>query len=104
LRQAAFLRHALWSGSLLTREERAARAARLQLWPFLLKAREVAYRTTCAVEPFALFAELLAAAPLLNDLGRDAVTGLTIAVVVVDVRVGRVPWALALQRTGTPTP
>src|SRR5215213_11135574 len=66
-----------------------------------LKVREVAYRTTRAVEPFALLAERLAAGPLLDVLGRDAVTGLAVAVVVVHIRIGRVPWALALQRTGS---
>jgi hypothetical protein len=63
-----------------------------------LEVGEVAYRTTRAVEPFALLAERLAAGPLLDVLGRDAVSRLAIAVVVVNVRVGRVPRALALQR------
>src|SRR5215213_5515081 len=76
------------------------RAARLQLFTFLLEVGEVAYRATRVIEPFALLAERLAAGPLLDVLGRDAVTGLAIAVVVVDLRVGRVPWALALQGTG----
>src|SRR5215218_5378646 len=73
------------------------RAARLQLFTFLLEVGEVAYRATRVIEPFALLAERLAAGPLLDVLGRDAVTGLAITVVVVDVRVGRVPRILAPQ-------
>jgi hypothetical protein len=65
-----------------------------------LEVGEVAYRATRAVEPFALLAERLAAGPLLDVLGRDAVTRLAIAVVVVNVRVGRVPRALTPQGTG----
>jgi hypothetical protein len=72
----------------------------LQLLMLLLQVGEVAYRTTRAVEPLALLTERLATGPLLDVLGRDAVTGLAIAVVVVNVRVGRVPWALAPQGTG----
>jgi hypothetical protein len=52
-----------------------------------LEVGEVTYRTTRAVEQFALLAERLAAGPLLDVLGRDAATGLAIAVVVVNVRV-----------------
>jgi hypothetical protein len=65
-----------------------------------LEVGEVTYGTTRAVEPFALLAERLAAGPLLDILGRDAVTGLAIAVVMVNVRVGGVPRALAPQGTG----
>ena len=74
-------------------------AARLQLLILLLEVGEVSYWTIRSVEPFAFSAERLAAGPLYDVLGRDAIAGLAIAVVVVDLRVGRVPWALALQRT-----
>jgi hypothetical protein len=59
-----------------------------------LQVGEVAYRTTRAVKPFALLAERLAACPLFDVLGRDAIAGLAIAVVVVDLGVGRVPSPL----------
>jgi hypothetical protein len=67
---------------------------------FLSEAGEVAYRTTRAVEPFALLSQRLAAGPLPDVLGLDAVAGLTIVVVVVEVRAGRVLRALALEGTG----
>ena len=67
---------------------------------FLSEAGEVAYRTTRAVEPFALFAQRLAAGPLPDVLGLDAVSGPPIVVVVVDGRVGRVSRAPALEGTG----
>src|SRR5918997_1544331 len=67
---------------------------------FLSEAGEVAYRTTRAVEPFALFAQRLAAGPLPDVLGLDAVSGPAIVIVVVDGRVGRVPRAFALEGTG----
>jgi hypothetical protein len=78
-----------------------SRAADLQPFSLLLQVGEVAYWTTRAVEPFALLAERLAACPLFDVLGRDAVAGLAIAVVMVDLRVGLVPWALAPQGTGS---
>jgi hypothetical protein len=65
-----------------------------------LEVGEVAYRTTRAVEAFALLAERLAAGPLFDVLGRDAVTGLALSVVVIHLRVGRMPGALAPQGTG----
>ena len=65
-----------------------------------LEVREVAYWTTRTVEPFALLAERLAACILFDVLGRDAIAGLANAVVVVDLRVGRVPWAFDPQGTG----
>ena len=67
---------------------------------FLSEAGEVAYRTTRAVEPFALFAQRLAAGSLPDVLGLDAVSGPAIVIVVVDGRVGRAPRALALEGTG----
>src|SRR5829696_2431184 len=85
--------------------ERAKNAPRswaarsLQPLSSLLQVGEVAYWTPQAVESFALLAERLAACPLFDVLGRDAVAGLAIAVLVVDLRVGRVPWALAPQAT-----
>ena len=64
-----------------------------------LQVREVAYRTARLIETFALSTEGLATRPLHDVLGCDAVTGLSIAVVVVDLRVDRVPGALAFQGT-----
>src|SRR5918994_7725395 len=62
-----------------------------------LKAGEIAYGTARTVEPFALFAERLAARPLHDVLGSDAVAGLAAGVVVVDLGVGRVPRSAAPQ-------
>ena len=72
----------------------------MQLLMLLLEVGEVSYWTTRSVEPFAFSAERLAAGPLYDVLGRDAIAGLAIAVVVVDLGVGRVPGALAPQGTG----
>ena len=52
------------------------------------------------VEPFAFFAQQFDAGLLPDVLGLDAAAGLTIVVVVVGVRVGRVPRTLALEGTG----
>ena len=51
------------------------------------------------VEPFAHFAQWFDAGLLSDVLGLDAAAGLTI-VVVVGLRVGRVPRALTLEGTG----
>ena len=72
----------------------------MQLLMLLLEVGEVSYWTIRSVEPFAFSAERLAASPLHDVLGRDAIAGLAIAVVVVDLGVGRVPWAPAPQGTG----
>jgi hypothetical protein len=66
-----------------------------------LQTGEVAYGTTRAVELFAFSAERLAAGPLQDVLGLDAVAGLAVGIVVVDVRVCRVSRALSLEDTGS---
>ena len=57
----------------------------------LIQIREVAYRAARGVEPFAFVAERLAICPLSELLWLDAVAGAAVDVVVVHVRVGRVP-------------
>ena len=72
----------------------------MQLLILLLEVGEVSYWTSRSVEPFAFSAEWLATGALYDVLGRDAIAGLAIAVVVVYLGVGRVPGALTPQGTG----
>ena len=64
---------------------------------YALEAGYVAYGAARVVEPLALPARRLAARPLPHILGLDAVAGLAAGVVVVDLRVSRVPRALPLK-------
>src|ERR671917_222182 len=62
-----------------------------------LKAGDVTYGPARTVEPFAFSAKGLVARSLLDVLGGNAVAGLAVGVVVVDVRIGGVPGSTAPQ-------
>jgi hypothetical protein len=66
----------------------------------LLEAGHVAYGATGFVQALALPAKGFATRPLADVLGVHAVAGLAVGVVVVDLRVGRIPGTLAPQGTG----
>src|SRR5215213_9223174 len=81
-------------------EWRVGLRCRLPFPPTLLKAGEIAYWTAGAVEALALLAKRLAPSPLPHVLWVHAVAGLAVGIVVVDLRVGRVPRSFALQGPG----
>src|SRR5215208_4293156 len=72
------------------------------LWVAGKVGHRTGHRTGRTVEPVALLAEPVAARPLPDILGIDAASGLAVGVVVVDVRIGRMPRALAYCHASSP--